>query len=78
MSEYTPGISEIYRICEVMNSLEENQVGFFRWDDSLTFTSEDSDNSTLTEYIVEWSRKQQRYVVSINVKTLVDGTPREM
>lgn len=77
MSEYTPGVTEVYRICEIMNTLEANQTGFFHWDDSLNFTTEDSDNGTLTEYIVEWSRKQQRYVVTINVKTLVDASPEE-
>lgn len=77
MSEYTPGVTEVYRICEIMNTLEANQTGFFHWDDSLNFITEDSDNGTLTEYIVEWSRKQQKYVVTINVKTLVDASPEE-
>lgn len=53
-------LDEITRICDTMNALEENSIGFFHFSDSLTFFTQDEK----TVYVIQWNSQNQRYEVS--------------
>lgn len=72
MSDFTPGISEIYQIRDLMNAMASNDVGFFSWDTAVTYTVDDPDGRSYTDYSIVWYPTSQSYVVDITEKGLYE------
>lgn len=72
MSDFTPGISEIYQIRDLMNTMASNDIGFFSWDTSVTYTVDDPDGRSYTDYSIVWDVNVQAYTVEVTEKGLYE------